>query len=54
MMDVLAMGGYGSYIWTCFGLTLAVMVITLVQAHSHHKQVYREIEQRLKAMEEVK
>lgn len=54
MMDVLAMGGYGPYIWTCFGLTLAVMVITVVQARRHHSNVYREIEQRLKAMEEVK
>ncbi len=53
-MDILAMGGYGYYIWSSFGLGLAVLVITVVQARRHHDAVYREIEQRLKAMEEVK
>lgn len=52
-MEVLAMGGYGSYVWGSFGLTLVVLVVTMLQAGSHHKKIYREIEQRLKAMEDV-
>ncbi len=30
MMEVLAMGGYGAYVWSSFGLTLIVVVICVV------------------------
>lgn len=53
-MEALAMGDYGVYVWSSFGLTLAVMIVTVWQARNHQNKIYREIEQRLKAMEEMK
>lgn len=54
MMEALAMGEYGVYVWSCFGMTLLVMIITVWQAKAHQNKVYNDIEQRLKAMEEAK
>ena len=51
-MDGLAMGGYGAYVWSCFGLTLVIVVFSEWRARIKHKRVYREIEVRLKALEE--
>ncbi|MCH9694795.1 MAG: heme exporter protein CcmD [Gammaproteobacteria bacterium] len=53
-MDAMAMGNYGMYVWSCFGITLAVILISDVRARLRHKQVYREIEVRIKALEERK
>ena len=51
-MDALAMGSYGPYVWSCFGLTLIVMILTDWRSRVRHKQVYRDIEVRIKALEE--
>ncbi len=51
-MDSLSMGGYGAYVWTCFGLTLVIVVFSEWRARIKHKRVYRDIEVRLKALEE--
>ena len=51
-MDALAMGNYGPYVWSCFALTLIVVVISDWRARTRHKQVYRDIEVRIKALEE--
>ena len=51
-MDGLAMGGYGAYVWSCFGLTLVIVVFSEWRARIRHKRVYRDIEVRLKALEE--
>ncbi|MDJ0749627.1 MAG: heme exporter protein CcmD [Woeseiaceae bacterium] len=51
-MDGLAMGGYGAYVWSCFGLTLLIIVFSEWRARIRHKRVYRDIEVRLKALEE--
>ena len=50
MMEALAMGGYGAYVWTCFGLAAVVLVICDWRARLRHRQVYREIEVRIKAL----
>ena len=52
-MDSLAMGGYGAYVWTCFGLTLAVMLINEWRVRARQTSVYREIEVRIKALEDT-
>ncbi|MBT8081393.1 MAG: heme exporter protein CcmD [Gammaproteobacteria bacterium] len=52
MMEKLAMGGYGAYVWSCVLLTLAIVVITDWRARLRHKRVYRDIEVRLKALED--
>ena len=51
-MDALAMGNYGIYVWSCFALTFVVVVIADWRSRVHHKRVYREIEVRIKALEE--
>ncbi|MDJ0794306.1 MAG: heme exporter protein CcmD [Woeseiaceae bacterium] len=51
-MDGLAMGGYGAYVWSCFGLTLVIVVFSEWRARIKHKRVYRDIEVRLKALED--
>lgn len=48
---MLAMGGYGPYVWSSFGLTLMVLVICAVQGVSRHKAMIRQLTTRLNAME---
>jgi heme exporter protein CcmD len=50
-MEALAMGGYGAYVWTCFGLTLAVLIINEWRIRARQASVYRDIEVRIKALE---
>jgi heme exporter protein CcmD len=52
-MEVLSMGGYGAYVWTCFVLTVSVFVICEWRARLRHRRVYREIEVRIKALGEM-
>ncbi len=49
-MEALAMGDYGPYVWTCFALTGLVLVICDWRARSRQRQVYREIEVRVRAL----
>jgi heme exporter protein CcmD len=51
-MDKLAMGGYAAYVWSCFALTFAVLIFNVWRAHVRHRSVYRDIEVRIKAVEE--
>ena len=50
-MEVLMMGKYGAYVWSCFGITAAVLVICVVQARKRHQMVLQDIEARMKALE---
>jgi heme exporter protein CcmD len=47
-----AMGGYGAYVWSCYALTLVIVAFSSWRARLRHKRVYRDIEVRLKALEE--
>jgi heme exporter protein D len=51
MMELLAMGKYGAYVWSSFALMLIVMVASVMQARARHRRVYQDIESRLRAME---
>ncbi len=51
MMEKLAMGNYGAYVWSSFALMVFVIVICVIQARSSHRRIYRDIETRLKAMD---
>ena len=51
-MEKLAMGSYGVYVWSCFGLTLIVVLFSEWRARLRHKRVYRDIEVRIKALGE--
>jgi len=50
-MSALAMGGYGAYVWSSFGLTFVVVIVCILQARSRQARTYRQIETRLRAME---
>ena len=51
-MDGLAMGGYGAYVWSCYTLTLVIVVFSVWRARLRQRRVYRDIEVRLKALED--
>ena len=51
MSEALAMGNYGAYVWSSFGLTLIVLVICIIQGRRRHARVYRDVETRIRAME---
>ena len=51
-MDGLAMGDYGAYVWSCFALAFVIVVFSDWRARLRQKRVYRDIEVRLKALEE--
>jgi heme exporter protein CcmD len=51
-MDALGMSGYGAYVWSCFGLALVVVLFVDWRARLRQKRVYRDIEVRIKALEE--
>ncbi len=54
MMEALAMGGYGAYVWTCFALATVVLIICDWRARLRHRRVYRDIEVRIKALGDTK
>ena len=51
-MEVFSMGGYGAYVWSCYGLTFVIVVFLNWRGRLRQKRIYREIEVRLKALEE--
>jgi len=53
MMENLAMGGYGPYVWSSVGLTVTVIVICTVQAFRGHRRMLRELRIRNKASEKA-
>ena len=53
MMDQLAMGNYGAYVWSSFGLALMVVVVCYVQGRRRHRKVTADLRRRIRAMESV-
>jgi len=51
MTEMLAMGGYGAYVWSSFGLTLIVLIICVVQGRRRHARVLHDVKTRIRAME---
>ena len=51
-MDNLAMGGYGAYVWTCYGLAAVVLIINEWRVRARQAAVYKEIEVRIRALED--
>ncbi len=52
MMQKLAMSGYGFYVWTSFALMAIVVLINEWTARRRCRTVYREVEVRIKALED--
>jgi len=51
MNETMAMGEYGPYVWSSFGLTLIVLAICVVQGMLRHKAVLKDVKTRIRAME---
>ena len=51
MSEMLAMGNYGAYVWSSFGLTLMVLIICVVQGRRRHAWVLHDVRTRIRAME---
>jgi heme exporter protein CcmD len=51
MIDALAMGDYGAYVWSCYGLTLIVFIVCGVQARRRHSTIMNNVRMRIRAME---
>lgn len=53
MMEALAMGDYGPYVWSSYLLTLIVVTIGMVQGKRRHRQIADDIRRRLRITEEA-
>ena len=49
MSEFFAMGGYAKYVWSSFGLTLAVLLANLWSAQRRHRLVQAQIRRQLVA-----
>ena len=50
-MEQLAMGEYGAFVWSCYLLTLVVVVISIVQGKRRHRRIADGIKRGLRAEE---
>ena len=46
--DFMLMGKHGVYVWSCYGLTFAVIAGLLWQSHAERKQFFVEQQQQMK------
>jgi heme exporter protein CcmD len=51
MMEVLAMGGYGNFVWGAYGLTVIVLAICIVGGRVRHTKTINDVRRRIRAME---
>ena len=51
MTDALGMGGYGAYVWSCYALTVAVLVVCVVQGRRKQRRTLDDIRMRAEALE---
>ncbi len=47
MTEFLHMGGYGFFVWSCFGISAVVLIFNVVMPLVRHKQIKREIKGQL-------
>lgn len=52
LSEFLAMGGYGAYVWPCFGLVIAVLIWNIVAARRLHAEASRQALRRIEARRE--
>ncbi len=52
MLEKLAMGDYGLYVWTCYGVVALVVFVNEWRARVHHRKTYRNVEVLVKARED--
>ncbi|ANO51327.1 heme exporter protein CcmD [Woeseia oceani] len=50
-MEMLAMGKYGFYVWTSYGIAAAVLITCVVQARQRQRKVLRDIARQVQLAE---
>lgn len=50
-MEILAMGKYGAYVWSSFGITAIVLLVCVLQGRKLHKNVVNELRTRIATRE---
>lgn len=43
MIEFFYMGGYGSYVWGAYGLSLVVLAVNVIVAHRRNRSARREV-----------
>jgi heme exporter protein CcmD len=51
MIEGMAMGKYGAYVWASFGLTVLVFVIVEWRTRARQRKIYRDVALRIRASE---
>ena len=46
MIDFLAMGGYGGYVWSSVAITVVIMVVNVFVARAAHRRVLTQLRRR--------
>lgn len=46
--EFLAMGGYGAYVWSAYGLALLVLILNAVLAYRTFYKIYHRLQRRLR------
>lgn len=41
MIDFIQMGGDGAYVWSAYGITLAVLIVNIVLVRARHRTALR-------------
>ncbi|MGH8496897.1 MAG: heme exporter protein CcmD [Gammaproteobacteria bacterium] len=49
--DLLAMGGYATYVWSAYGLTLVVLIGNILLARRRHAAARLDVARRIQARE---
>ncbi len=49
--EFLAMGGHGLYVWLCYGVVLAMLIVNMLAPVMQRRQILREQSQRLRREE---
>ncbi|EGU49078.1 heme exporter protein D [Vibrio ichthyoenteri ATCC 700023] len=47
LSDLLAMGGYASYVWSAFGITFVSMIILLISSVRRHTTLLNEVQAKI-------
>ena len=53
MMDFLNMGGYAFYVWTSYGISLAVMILNIILPIRREKELLRSLAKRQQREEQM-
>ncbi len=50
-MEAFAMGGYGNFVWSAYGLTIIVVAICILGGRVRHIKTISDVRRRIRAME---